>query len=212
MVRRAQAGDVAAFERLLAPVMRPAHQLAVRLLGDPHLAEDVAQEAFTKAFLGMRHFRGEARFGTWIFRIVHNACTDALRHRARRPQVPVAFGEPEVEGGPVAAPVPADPAPGPEDEVIERAGRRAILEAVAGLPLEHRVVVVLRDVQGLSYEEISAVTRQNLGTVKSRLHRARATLRTALRGLAPGSEPLGAAGVQTGAIRESGAGGVSEGG
>lgn len=203
LVHRARQGDVAAFERLLGPLMQPAYQLAVRLLGDRQLAEDVAQDAFTKAYLGMRHFRGDARFGTWIFRIVHNACTDALRHRARRPSVPAPFGlEPaEDESGPRD---PADPAPGPEDVAVERVGRQAILDAVAGLPADHRAVVLLREVQGLSYEEISAVTRQNVGTVKSRLHRARAALRAALDGPPPGAEHLRPDGVKMAEARREG--------
>ncbi len=179
LLGRARQGDTAAFEHLLAPVMHPAYQLAVRLLGDRQLAEDVTQDAFTKAYLGLGHFRGDARFGTWIFRIVHNACTDALRYRARRPHLPAPPGG-IANGDGVASQDPADTAPGPEDVVLERSGRQAILDAVGGLPAEHRVVVLLRDVHGLSYEEIAAVTRQNVGTVKSRLHRARSALRAAL--------------------------------
>ncbi len=185
LLRRVRAGDVAAFEELLAPVMRPAYQLAVRLLGDRHLAEDIAQDAFTRAYTGIRHFRGDARFGTWVMRIVHNACADALRSRARHPQVPVAFGQ-EPGGDEPATPDPADSAPGPEDVVLERQGRTAILAAVAALPGDHRVVVWLRDVHGLSYEEIATITGQNVGTVKSRLHRARAALRLALQEGVPG--------------------------
>ena len=174
LVRRARRGDVAAFEELLRPCLQPAYQLAVRLLGNRQLAEDVTQDALLKAFTAMGHFRGEARFGTWIFRIVHNACTDALRYRARRPQAPLPAAE--GDGGP--EPVASDP--GPEDVVIERQGRAALLAAVAALPPDHRAVVLLRDVQGLSYEEVAAITGQNLGTIKSRLHRARAALRAAL--------------------------------
>lgn len=199
LLRRARSGDLAAFEELLAPVMRPAYQLAVRLLGDRHLAEDVAQEAFTRAYTGLRQFRGDARFGTWVMRIVHNACADALRSRARHPQVPVAFGQ-EPGADEPATPDPADSGPGPEDVVLERQGRTAILAAVAALPADHRAVVLLRDVQGLSYEEIATITGQNVGTVKSRLHRARAALRSALQELAPGkpgAEPFRAGDVPT---------------
>lgn len=178
LIRRAAGRDASAFEELVRPWMQPAFQLAVRLLGDRQLAEDVTQDALTKAFLGLRHFRGEARFGTWIFRIVHNACTDALRQRARHPSVPVAFGAPGPDGGPGCE--PADARPGPEEVVSARLGREAILAAVAALPVDHRAVVVLRDVQGLSYEEVAAVLGQSIGTVKSRLHRARASLRAAL--------------------------------
>jgi RNA polymerase sigma-70 factor (ECF subfamily) len=180
LLRRARAGDPAAFEELVTPLLQPAYQLAVRLLGDRDLAEDVTQEALVKAFTGIRGFRGQARLATWLFRIVHNACTDALRHRARRPSLSLySAGREEEEGRPGD---PPDPAPGPEERAMEQAGREAILRAVAALPPEFRAVVVLRDVQGLSYEEIAAITGVTLGTVKSRLHRARAALRSALGG------------------------------
>ena len=179
LIRRARHGDATAFEELVAPLLQPAYQLAVRLVGDRHLAEDVTQEALIKAYTGIGQFRADARFSTWVFRIVHNACTDALRYRARRPQVSIDATVPTDDGDRPAY-EPADPAPGPEDAALEHLGRRAILDAMRRLPEEYRSVLVLRDVQGLSYEEVAAVTGQNLGTVKSRLHRARAALRGAL--------------------------------
>lgn len=178
LLARARAGDSAAFEELLAPVMQPAFALAARLLSDRQLAEDVLQDALVKAFTGIRGFRGEARFATWIFRIVHNACTDAVRYRARRPRAAL---EPPGDGDGPAPELP-DAAPGPEDVVIGRQGCGVLLAAIAALAPEYRSVVVLRDVHGLSYEEVAAITGQNLGTVKSRLHRARAALRAALEG------------------------------
>jgi RNA polymerase sigma-70 factor (ECF subfamily) len=199
LLDRARHGDAAAFEALLAPVMQPAYALAARLLGDRQLAEDVLQDALVKAFTGIRGFRGEARFSTWIFRIVHNACTDALRYQARRPRAAQERrADPE---GP--APEPVDGAPGPEDVVMERQGRAALLAAIQGLAPEFRAAVLLRDVQGLSYEEVAAITGQNLGTVKSRLHRARAALRAALEGAGgPGRGP----GTGAGAASSDGSG------
>ena len=187
LVRRARQGDAAAFEQLVAPLLPPAFQLAVRLVGDRQLAEDVAQEALLKAFTAIRQFRGESRFATWVFRIVHNASTDALRYRGRRPQRSLS-----APGDAPEAPerdVP-DSAPGPEEVVLERQGRAGLLAAVAALSPDYRAVVLLRDVQGLSYEEVAAITGQNLGTVKSRLHRARAALRAALEA-APTPRPPG---------------------
>lgn len=169
-LRRARRGDQAAFTELITPLMRPSYHLAVRLLGDRQLAEDVTQEALVKAWLGLARFRGDARFSTWVFRIVHNACTDALRHRAR-------------QGLPTEIPAQLpDPGPAPEEQVAERDARTRILAAVDALPPDWRAVIVLRDVQGLSYEDIAIVTGEHLGTVKSRLHRARAAMRRALEG------------------------------
>ncbi len=179
LLRRAREGDATAFEELITPVLQPAFQLAVRLLGDRQLAEDVTQEALLKAYTSLAQFRADARFSTWVFRIVHNACTDVLRYRARRPQVSL-DATVTTDDGERPAHEPADPAPGPEEVVLERHGRQAILTAIRHLPEEYRAVLLLRDVQGLSYEEVAAITGQHLGTVKSRLHRARSALRGAL--------------------------------
>ena len=176
-LRWARRGDQAAFTALITPLLQPSYHLAVRLLGDRQLAEDITQEAMVKAWLGVRRFRGDARFSTWVFRIVHNACTDALRQRARRPQAPTSWGEDEA-----SLDVP-DPGPSLEDQVADRDVRARIMAAVDGLPPPWRAVIVLRDVQGLSYEEIAVITGEHLGTVKSRLHRARAAVRQALEGL-----------------------------
>ncbi len=189
--------------------MQPAFQFAARLLGDRVLGEDVAQEALLKAYSSLAGFRGEARFRTWLFHIVHNTCTDALRRQARRRESPWASVT-EARGLEDALSAVADPAPGPEAAVLDRMRHLEILRAVAALPADQRVVVLLRDVHDLSYEEIAVVTGQHLGTVKSRLHRARAALRAALAeghggGSAPTAlgqgprEPDAAVGVQTGA-------------
>ncbi len=178
-LRRARRGDQTAFTELITPLMRPSYHLALRLLGDRQLAEDVTQEALVKAWLGLRRFRGDARFSTWVFRIVHNACTDALRQRARRPLATSAWQDAEV-----AVDV-ADPAPSPEQQVAERDARDRILAAVDALPVQWRTVIVLRDVHGLSYEDIAVIIGERLGTVKSRLHRARAAVRQSLGGAHP---------------------------
>lgn len=159
--------------------MRPSYHLALRLLRDRQLAEDITQEALVKAWLGLRSFRGDARFSTWVFRIVHNACTDALRQRSRQPLLATVAedGEGSVEV--------ADPGPSPEEQVAERDGRARILAAVDALPIQWRAVIVLRDVHGLSYEEIAVITGAHLGTVKSRLHRARTAVRQSLEGKSP---------------------------
>jgi RNA polymerase sigma-70 factor (ECF subfamily) len=180
LLQAAQAGDRDAFAALVAPLLPGAYQFALRVLGDPQLAEDVVQEALVRAYVGLTGFRGRAPFRTWVFRIVHNVAMDALRQLGRQHQETsweeAASGEAGEEGEPRLAEV----APGPEETVLAALGREEILRAVAALPPEQRTVVVLRDVQGLSYGEIAAVTGQSLGTVKSRLHRARASLRAML--------------------------------
>ncbi len=193
LVRRARRGDREAFDLLLGPLVQPLYQFACRVLGDRDLAEDVVQESLVKAYTGIARFRGEARFSTWVFRIVHNACTDAVRYRARRPQVPLT--QPS-EDNDAAERELVEPAPGPDAVVLERMGTEVILEAIADLPHDQRVLVVLRDVQGYAYEEVAAMSGEPLGTVKSRLHRARAALRAAL--VPRGVEPLSRPGVHPG--------------
>lgn len=171
-VRRARAGDAGAFEHLVVRYQRRIFNLALRLLGSRADAEDATQEAFVRAFASLASFRGESRFGTWLYRVAVNACHDLLRRRQR-----------EHPGG--TEPAPATPrgaaeASGPE-RVAERAEVRLLLErALAELPVEYRAAVVLRDLHDLSYEEIAHVLGVAVGTVKSRIHRGRRWLRLRL--------------------------------
>jgi RNA polymerase sigma-70 factor (ECF subfamily) len=173
----ARGGDPDAFAALVAPLQRRAFGLAYRMVGEPEEAADVTQDALVRAFTRIGDFRGDASFATWLHRIVHNTALDALRWRARHPVEPLDPGA-ERQGDPVREPVAV--AAGPEDIAVRADERRAIERALAALPPEFRAAVVLRDLQGLDYEEVAAVTGVSLGTVKSRLHRARARLRELL--------------------------------
>ncbi len=190
LVRSARTGDAEAFEQLAAPVLPMAFQLAVRLIGDREDAADIVQDALLSAYVGLGRFSGRSSFRTWLLRIVHNAAMDVLRYRARHPQVPLASRE-DAPGAPVTD--PPDSAPGPEEKAVARWQRAQIVQALQRLYPTFRVVVVLRDVHGLSYEEIGGITGVPVGTVKSRLHRGRAMLRADLEDGA--REPFGAGGV-----------------
>jgi RNA polymerase sigma-70 factor (ECF subfamily) len=161
---------------------RRAYNLAFRLLGDGEEAADVVQDALVRAYTRLGEFRGDAAFSTWLYRIVHNMCLDALRWRARHPRAPL-----PAAGGPESRPAsaPADPGDGPEAAALRREQRDALVRALAELSPEFRAAVVLRDVQGLDYAEVAAITGVSLGTVKSRLHRARARLRELLAAAEP---------------------------
>jgi RNA polymerase sigma-70 factor (ECF subfamily) len=177
LLELARGGDPDAFAALIAPLQRRAYTLALRMLGEREEAADVTQDALVRAYTRIADFRGEASFATWLHRIVHNTALDALRWRARHPiealdPMPSGGGEPVREVASATA--------GPEDIAVRADERRAIERALAALTPEFRAVVVLRDVQGLDYEEVAAVTGVSLGTVKSRLHRARARLRQLL--------------------------------
>ncbi len=176
-VGRARAGDAAAFEILVRRHERWVFTLVLRMVGNRQEAEDAAQDVFLKAFRGMRDFRGAARFSTWLHTIATNHTLSYLAARATSRRREVTDSDPDLP--PVLDRLPHD-APGP-DAVLERKDLRELLDhGLAQLSPEHRIIVVLRDVQGLSYEEISEVLHVELGTVRSRLHRARTALKAYL--------------------------------
>ncbi len=181
LVRRAQAGEIAAFNTLVLRHQDSVYGLALRFLGSREAAEDAAQEAFLRAYSSLGRFRG-GKVRSWLLTIVANLARDELRRRKRRPQRSL---EAERERFPDRPPPePADDAPTPEEQAIVGLGRvelRAELEgALATLPDDWRMTVLLADVHGLPHNEVAAVTGVALGTVKSRLSRARGRLRDAL--------------------------------
>ena len=175
LVRRAQAGELAAFNSLVLRHQDAVYSLALRFLGSREAAEDAAQEAFIRAYRNLRSFRGE-RFRSWLFSIAANVARDELRRR--RPQRSLD----EARDDPDALSIdPADPGPSPEAETLRGELRRALERALLELPEDWRMVVILSDVHGLSYEEVAKTAGIPVGTVKSRLSRARGRLRDILR-------------------------------
>ena len=177
LVRRARDGDVESFNRLVIQHQNAAYGLAYRFLRTREAAEDVTQEAFLRAYKNLHRFRG-GRFRSWLLRIVANAARDELRRRKRRPQRSLD----QARDDPDAVPLdPPDPGPSPEDVTLQGELRRVLERALGELPDDWRLVVLLSDVHGLSYQEVAESTGVALGTVKSRLSRARARLRELLR-------------------------------
>jgi RNA polymerase sigma-70 factor (ECF subfamily) len=177
LVERAKRGDVAAFEQLISQYERKVYTIAYRLTGNYEDASDVAQEAFIRAYSSITEFRGDSSFATWLFRIVNNACLDELRKRKRQWVTSLderlELGDGEVDRQ-VAV---ANAEEGPE-QVLERAElQRTVQESIKSLDEEYRVVILMRDIQGYSYNEIAESLGINLGTVKSRLNRARHALK-----------------------------------
>ncbi len=171
LVRRAQAGDGEAFSALVVEHQQFAYNLALRVVGDPHEAEDITQEAFVRAWLALPNFRGQAQFRTWLYQIVTNLCCNRLP-RLRRDLLAM--------GDEAAAQVPDAPDADPA-ATVEAGERRAFLhQQIEALPESYRMVVSLRYQQELSYEEIASVLSLPVGTVKTGLFRARARLREAL--------------------------------
>jgi RNA polymerase sigma-70 factor (ECF subfamily) len=179
LIRDAQRGDLDAFNRLVLAYQDALFNTALRILGDDDLAADAAQEAFLSAFRSLNGYRGGS-FRAWLLRTVTNACYDELRRRKRRPTVPL---EPMSDDDEVETPRwLADPAMSPEEEAEAGELEHAIQHCLDALPVEFRTVVVLADVQGLDYTEVSVAARVPLGTIKSRLARARLRLRECLQG------------------------------
>ena len=171
LVDRTLAGDLTAFETLVERHRDVVYRVAARTVG-PAEAEDVSQDVFLRAFHRLRGFRGDAPFRAWLLRITHNV---ALNQAARRRPEPVDALDPVVEARDAERErTPAD--------MLEGHERRQRLEAkLRLLATPHRTVLVLRDIEGLTYEEIAAVTETPLGSVKGRLHRARGEMIDLLR-------------------------------
>jgi RNA polymerase sigma-70 factor, ECF subfamily len=161
LVKRTTRGDLSAFERLVDRHRPVVIRVAGRIVGSDE-AEDVSQDAFLRAFHRLDHFRGDAPFRSWLLRITHNAALDHLGRRRAEPVDPETLDSAE----PSTARPPAD-----RLEVRERIER--LERKLRGLTPQHRVVLVLRDAEGLTYEEIADITDTPLGSVKARLHRAR---------------------------------------
>jgi len=179
LVALARQGQVAAFEELVQRHQQKVYNLAYRMMGNREDAYDMAQEALTRAFAGIGRFRGRASFSTWLYRITTNTCLDELRRRKRQPVYSIDETL-ATEDGELRRQLPDDSAPAPDEVVTQRELERELQGALQKLSEEHRTVVLLRDYLGLAYEEISEALSVELGTVKSRLFRARRSLKALL--------------------------------
>jgi RNA polymerase sigma-70 factor (ECF subfamily) len=178
LIQSARAGDLNAFNRLVLAYQDLAFNLAARMLSDPDGAADVTQTAFLSAYRNLDSFRGGS-FKAWVMRMVTNACYDELRRNKRRPTTPL---EPlDEDDDEIESPTwLADDAPSPEERLIQTELENAIQHCLNGLDTEFRAVVVMVDLQGMDYLEVSGALSKPLGTIKSRLARARLKLRDCL--------------------------------
>lgn len=185
LVRRLKRREERAFNQLVLRYQRPIYAVCFRMLGNAAEAEDVAQDVFVKCFQAIHSFRGESQLGTWLYRIAVNLCRNRLKYLGRRQYNGTARFEDLPEGAVngTAAPgrVVAEPAPRPDAAFEGKRAEAAVQAALAAIDAEFRELLVLRDIEGLSYHEIQRITGLAEGTVKSRLHRARAALAKAYR-------------------------------
>ncbi|NJP04958.1 MAG: sigma-70 family RNA polymerase sigma factor [Chloroflexaceae bacterium] len=178
LVEAGQRGDIEAFNQLVEMYERRVYNLCYRMLGDADSAADATQDSFLSAFRHLQRFRGGS-FRSWLLRIATNTCYDVLRSRKRRPTISLDAAR-ESEDGMIPFD-PPDPGESPDEFALRRERSKVLEEAIAALPEDQRITVILSDVQGLSYNEIAEITGSNLGTIKSRLSRARARLRDVLK-------------------------------
>ncbi len=189
LIRRLQRRDERAFSEVVVRYQAPIFNLCFRMLANAAEAEDIAQETFVKCFQAIGSFRGDSSLSTWLYRIAVNLCKNRLKYLGRRhyrsssnvDDVPESAWS---SGGSQAT--AAEPDANPEEALVGKRAEGRVQRALASLEAEFRELLVLRDVQGLSYAEVGVVTGLAAGTVKSRLHRARAALRSAYDALEEG--------------------------
>ena len=176
LVARATAGDVDSFNQLVSRWERTIYALAYRTLGREEDARDVVQEAFLRAYRGLRGFKGEAKFSSWLYRITLNLCRDWIRRERRAPVVQPPEGTDAVD----LADAQAAPTESVEDLVARREMSRAVSRAMAELPEEQRTAIMLKEYHGLTFQEIADQLNCPLSTVKTRLYQGLSVLRRRL--------------------------------
>src|SRR5712692_9061148 len=181
LLAQAQAGDLSAFEALVEKHRDKVYGVALRMTRSEADAAEITQETFLSAFQHLPEFRGEAAFGSWVHRIAANHALMRLRHRSVVQAAEDELKGPEFnERGSLAEYPATDWSRGADDRVLDAELRAAIQQATDRLPDVYRQVFLLKDVEGLSYEQIAEVTGDSVPAIKSRLHRARLSLREAI--------------------------------
>lgn len=179
LVKKSQSGDVESFELLISSYDKRAYNIAYRIMRNEEDAKDMAQEALFRVFRSIKDFKGQSAFSTWLYRIVTNICLDELRRRKNEKYVPI-DSTIQTDSGELHMELCSDKET-PERAFERDEQRELIKNAIDGLSEEYRSVIVLRDIQGFSYDEISVILDCSLGTVKSRINRARTILRDRLK-------------------------------
>lgn len=178
LIERLRNRDEAAFEEFVSQFERSIYNLALRQIGHPQDAQDITQEVFLRIYRGIANFRADAKLSTWVYQITLNACVDLTRRRVRHPELPLVVQNEDGDETMLDTP---DETYAPEPLYERTALREQIADGLQKLSDEYRRILILRDVNGLSYDEIGQVLALPEGTVKSRLFRARDRLAAILR-------------------------------
>ena len=180
LIRKLRERDPQAFREIVSRYRDRVYNLTYRMLGSHEEAEDLAQETFITVFKSIDTFRGDAKFGTWLYRITANLCKNRIKYLSRRHHRNQAeYNEEVVTGGGMreAQLTTGTPTPSPQKQLETMELEQFFRQAIQSLDEDQRLLVVLRDIEGLHYEEIFSITNVPVGTIKSRLHRARMILR-----------------------------------
>lgn len=171
LIQKAQKGDLRAFEQVVEQYHAKIYNIALGIMGTPHDAEDAAQNALIKIYRAVGDFKFQSKFSTWVYRITTNVCMDEVRKRKRLSSVSSDELSDDAFGADYAT---------PEVHALSRDATADLKAAIARLKDDHREMIVLRDINGFSYEEIAQITKCSVGTVKSRISRARTALKDIL--------------------------------
>ncbi|MDQ2085267.1 sigma-70 family RNA polymerase sigma factor [Herbivorax sp. ANBcel31] len=179
LIEQAKSGSIEAFEQLIEKCQKKVFNIAFKMMGNYEDASELAQEAFIKAYKSIKKFKGDSLFSTWIYRITTNVCLDELRKRKNKKVISLDEYI-KYDGEEIKRQV-KDESPGPEKVFEKREIKNIMKKCIDSLPIEYKTVVVLRDIQGFSYEEIAKIIKCPEGTVKSRINRARKALKDILK-------------------------------
>ena len=178
LIEKARDGDISAFEKLISLYEKKIYNYCYRMTNNREDAEDLTQDVFIKVYRNLKNFKGNSKFSTWIYRIAYNACVDKHRKKKKIQFFSLDSGNHDNTGNTQLV----SNNPLPEDEIIQKERYKKIQECIANLKPKYKTVIILRDIQNYSYEEIAEILQMPLGTVKSHISRARAALSDALKG------------------------------
>ncbi|NMA24203.1 MAG: sigma-70 family RNA polymerase sigma factor [Clostridiales bacterium] len=170
IIERVRNGESDAFEALVLENQKKVYNLALKMTGNDNDALDISQEAFIRAFTGLKNFRGESRFSVWLYRLTYNLSIDFIRKNQRNPAFSLTYIDDRGDYSDYEIP---DLSCEPEKEIERKELREAISKGISELPEKHREILIMREITGMSYEDIAKTLGLNEGTVKSRLSRAR---------------------------------------